>query len=183
MLTIDSLLRFLKPGTARTVLFWLLPVSALLLLDTYTVILASEQVGAYLTLAVSATLSLLGVVVSLMSLRRQQRLLRRAVFLSARPDRMYRNIAAAFVSGLFFLGPGAVSAVLGVVCLLPVFRYVPGFLLTRSVSDQLSQVYEYLKIENTDSASAFTKPVVQENEPVPGVDRPTENTPGSGEPD
>ncbi|MFP4508728.1 MAG: FxsA family protein [Spirochaetota bacterium] len=183
MLTIDSLLRFLNPGSARTVLFWLLPVSALLLLDTYTVILASEQVGAYLTLAVSATISLVGVFVSLMSLRRHRRLLRRAVFLSAEPDRMYRNIAASFVAGLCFLGPGAVSAALGVVFLLPVFRCIPGYIVTRSVDEQLSQVYEYLKIENTERASAFAKPVIQENEPVPGVDRQSENSPGSGEPD
>ncbi len=183
VLTIDSLLSFLKPGNARAILFWLLPVSMLLLLDTYTIIVVSELFGAYLTLAVSATVSLSGVFLSALSLNRHQRLLRRAVFLSGRPDRMYRTIAASFTAGLLFLGPGGATAVLGLLCLLPVFRVVPGYILSRAFRDQLSQVYEYLKMENAGHVSATAQAIVQENDAVPEIRGKSDDAPGSGESD
>ncbi len=183
VLTIDTILRFLKPENSRAFLFWLLPVSMILLTDAYTIILASEQFGAYMVLAVSATVTLLGVLISILSIRRHQRRLRRAVFLSAHPNSMYRIIGASFVSGLLFLGPGAVSALLGALCMLPVFRLIPGYIVTKRFENYLGHVYEHLKMEHVPGVSAFSDAMIQQDKTEPQVDRQPEHAPGAGEQD
>ena len=135
--------RFVGP-----LLLYLLLASVMLLADAYSLLVLADRYGLYLVLGSAGSVSLLGVVAAVLLLARRLRLLRQAVYLSESPWRHYRNALALFVGGLLFLPPGAVTTALGIMCLLPVIRHIPGWVLTALTRAELNPVYDFLKMED-----------------------------------
>ncbi len=178
VLSTQTMLRLLRFRFAAPFLLYSLLLSGLLLADAYSLLILAPEYGVYFVLAAAGSVSLIGVITTVLLLGHQLRVLRRSVYLSASPWTHYRNALALFCGGLFFLSPGAVSSALALVCMLPVIREIPGLLLTVLARDELEPVYDFLKIEDshaTADSSADEAPTGTSPHPMFGEGAETEH--------
>ena len=148
VLSTHTMLRLLRFRFVAPFLLYSLFLSGLLLADAYSLLVLAADYGLYLVLGIAGSVSLIGVILTVLLLARRLRLLRRSVYLSASPWRHYRNALALFCGGLFFLSPGAPTSAIALICLLPIIRELPGWLLTVLTREPLEPVYDFLKLED-----------------------------------
>ncbi len=142
------MLKLLRFRFVAPFLLYSLILSALLLADAYSLLILAPDYGLYFVLGVAGTVSLTGVIITVALLAHRLRLLRRSVYLATSPWRHYRNALALFCGGMLFLSPGVATSTLALICLLPLLREIPGWILTALTRNELEPVYDFLKLED-----------------------------------
>lgn len=131
----------------RNVFSLLLGFSLLLLLDILLIIGASRLWGEYLVVALTAAASLLLLILSINTVSRLKKLTMKKIRRGIYPEREFMSAAGAVFAAVFFLFPGSITNIIGILLIFPPVRLLSGRIILRGKRSRLQEIYEYLKIQ------------------------------------
>ena len=140
------LLKFLDPGFILKTAIVLLGLSLIGLGEFFIIELISGFWGVYFTLAVAAASGLAGLFLSYREINTIIGIIREGVSEGVYSEKEMVQLAGALFGGLLLLFPGFITDVFGAISFFPVIRMLYGRIITRKVSSQLNELYEYLRL-------------------------------------
>lgn len=139
-------IRFFDRDFIVKVLFLVLLYSLLPLAEIVLILFLGDIVGKYLTLAVTASTGLFGVLVAARQLRSLLDAARSRIRSGEYPGSEFVEIAGILLGSVLLMTPGFITDSLGLVMLVPAVRRRVGALITRRLQRRLTEIYEYLRL-------------------------------------
>ncbi len=138
--------RFLDADFVVRLLMTLLLVSLLPLAEIVLILFVGDLIGRYLTLAIVASIGLLGALAAARRLRGLLEAARARIRAGDYPAAELADVAGVLVACLLLVAPGLITDAVGLVVLVPAVRRAVGRLVTRRMQRRLTEVYEYLRL-------------------------------------
>jgi UPF0716 protein FxsA len=139
-------IRFFDRDFIVRVLFFVLLYSLLPLAEIVLILFVGDLIGKYLTLAVTASTGLLGVLIAARQLRGLLAAARLRIHSGEYPGPEFVEIAGILVGSILLMTPGFITDTLGLVMFVPAVRRAVGAMITRRLQRRLTEVYEYLRL-------------------------------------
>lgn len=140
------LVRFFDREFVVKLLLAVLLYSLLPLAEIVLILSVGDIIGKYLTLAVTASTGLLGVLVAMRQLRGLVAAARASIRCGVYPGGEFVEIAGILLGSVLLMTPGFITDALGLLMLLPAVRRAAGRMITRRLQRHLAEVYEYLRL-------------------------------------
>ena len=156
--------------------FLLLFASLLMLIDAFALVLLTTVENMYLVFAIVAGTGFAGVVFVLNSADGCLEDIRHSVREGRFPGHRFNELAGLVISGVLLVVPGFFTDALGVLCYIPLVRPLVGSVVTVRSESQLHEIYEYLKMQDSELPR---ESVANETEEEQAVHGNAENPPGS----
>jgi UPF0716 protein FxsA len=138
--------RFLDADFVVRLLLTLLLVSLLPLAEIVVILFVGDLIGRYLTLAIVASIGLLGALAAARRLRGLLEAARARIRAGDYPAAELADVAGVLVAGLLLVAPGLITDAMGLLVFVPAVRRAVGRLITRRMQRRLTEVYEYLRL-------------------------------------
>lgn len=138
--------RFFDRDFIVKLLFAVLLYSLLPLAEIVLILFVGDIIGKYLTLAVTASTGLLGVLVALRQLRGLVDAARASIRSGVYPGKEFVEIAGILLGSVLLMTPGFITDSLGLLMFVPAVRRAAGRAITRRLERRLTEVYEYLRL-------------------------------------
>ena len=146
MFNMKVMLRFFDRSFILKLLFIALLYSLLPLSEIFLLLYIGGILGNYLTLALSATTGLFGMIVAIKEVRGIFSSLQKKIVEGYYPAKEFVSLAGILVGSALLLTPGFVTDIFGILLFFPFFRNWIGGLITSRLDGQLREIYEYLKL-------------------------------------
>ncbi len=143
---IKFLLKFLDQTFVLKAALVLLGVSLIFIGEIFLIEFISGFLGIYFTLAIAASTGFAGLFFSLREINSRINLIREEVSEGIYSEKDMVQLTGAFAGGLLLLIPGFITDALGVVSFFPVVRMLYGRLISKYLSLNLTEAYEYLRL-------------------------------------
>lgn len=140
------MLRFFERSSLIRLFLQVMLVSLLFLVDGFLLIRAADRFGDYLALSLSAATGLISLLFLVNSATTILDELRWKVREGIYPTPEYSALAGVLLASALLLTPGFFTDAIGAVIYLPPFRNLIGWAITSRLKEQLTRVYEYLKL-------------------------------------
>ncbi|MCL2792758.1 MAG: FxsA family protein [Spirochaetaceae bacterium] len=102
--------------------------------------------GNYLVIALTAALSLLGILIAFGEIDALIKQVKRKLKNGEYPGKEFIGIAGVLAGALLMISPGFITDAIGLCLFIPVIRNCVGKLITSKMENQLKDIYEYLKL-------------------------------------
>jgi len=102
--------------------------------------------GNYLVIALTAALSLLGILIAFGEIDALIKQVKRKLKNGDYPGKEFIGIAGVLAGALLMISPGFITDAIGLCLFIPVIRNCVGKLITSKMENQLKDIYEYLKL-------------------------------------
>lgn len=123
-------------------LYSLLPLAEIFLLMAYV----GDRIGTYFTLALAATVGLVGMLLTLREFHRNLDILKDKIRAGVHPEEEFVALTGIFLAGVLLLTPGFITDLLGFLLFLPTLRNALGRAVISLLRINLKELYEYLKL-------------------------------------
>lgn len=133
---------FITKVLLLALLYSLLPLAEIFLLMAYV----SERIGTYFTLALAASVGLVGMLLTLREFHKHLEVLTRKIRAGVHPQREFVALMGILCAGLLLLTPGFITDFVGFLLFVPALREALGRLVLRLLRIDLKEIYEYLKL-------------------------------------
>lgn len=134
---------FITKVLLLALLYSLLPLAEIFLLMACV----GSRIGTYFTLALAATVGLVGMLLTLGEFHRNLEILKGKIRAGVHPEEEFVALTGIFFAGVLLLTPGFITDLLGFLLFLPALRNALGRLVIRLIGINLKELYEYLKLE------------------------------------
>jgi UPF0716 protein FxsA len=138
--------RFLEADFVVRLLLSLLLVALLPLAEIVLILFVGDLIGRYLTLAIVASIGLLGALTASRRLRSLLEAARARIRAGDYPAAELDDIAGVLIAGLLLVAPGLITDAMGLLAFVPPVRRAVGRRVTRRLRRRLTEVYEYLRL-------------------------------------
>ncbi len=140
------LVRFFDREFIVKLLLVVLLYSLLPLAEIVLILFVGDMIGKYLTLAVTASTGLLGVLLAMRQLRGLVGAARASIRDGVYPGNEFVEIAGILIGSVLLMTPGFITDALGLLMFVPAVRRAAGRMVTRRLQRHLTEVYEYLRL-------------------------------------
>ena len=139
-------IRFFDRDFMVKALFLVLLYSLLPLAEIVLILSVGDVIGKYLTLALTASTGLLGVLIAARQLRGLLDRARARIRSGEYPGAEFVEIAGILVGSVLLMTPGFITDTLGLVMFIPAVRRRVGQAITGRLQRRLTEVYEVLRL-------------------------------------
>lgn len=139
-------IRFFDREFMVKALFLVLLYSLLPLAEIVLILSVGDVIGKYLTLAITASTGLLGMLVAARQLRGLLDRARARIRSGEYPGAEFVEIAGILVGSILLMTPGFITDTLGLVMFIPAVRRRVGQAITGRLQRRLTEVYEVLRL-------------------------------------
>ncbi len=146
MFSIDFLLKLLNKDKVAQYIYTLLLISLINLFDFFTLYVFGTMIGIFLYIALIGAISILGVFVVIKLIKKHISIAEKLHNECIYPKDDFYHITGLFTSSFLIIFPGLISSTIGLILLLPYFRYLIGRIITKSLKLDWNAVYEYKEI-------------------------------------
>jgi len=105
--------------------------------------------GNYLVIALTASTALLGMLIAFSEFETLIRQVKKRLKNGEYPGKEFIGIAGVFAGALLMISPGFITDAIGLFLFIPVLRNRAGKFITSKMENQLKDIYEYLKLYDT----------------------------------
>ena len=147
MFNTDFLLKLINKEKASKYIYTLLLISLTSIFEFIMLFYFSKMMGLYLYMAIIASLSLLGVFLTISMIKKQITILEKKHRNGVYPENEFYCITTLFFASIFIIFPGGITSFIGLGLIsVPYFRILIGRTLSRSLQLDWNSVYEYKEI-------------------------------------
>jgi len=146
MLSVQYILSLFKDTKAIQILFFLMGAAVIQVADLCLTLFLTDLFGDFLILALINSLSLTGLLVSFLSVKKRIELINDSCREGCFPENLFYKLAGSFLAAFLLFMPGFVSSFLGFLLLLPLLSIPSGRYVSKKTDTDWHTVYEYMKI-------------------------------------
>ena len=146
MLDVKALIKFFDVRFLYKLFSLLLLFFLVFVIDILIILLVSEPVGRYLTLAIVLMLSFVGFFLGIQAMNRIIERTKKKVKEGIYPEEEFAEFLGTGIATVFLILPGFLSKVIGLVCFVPAVRRALGGRFTSKQGSKMKELYEYLKL-------------------------------------
>lgn len=146
MFNTDFLLKVIDKENTTRFISKLLFLSLLVVIDFFTLFIFGNLIGIFLYLAILGLIILIGVTSSIKEIKREIINLEKSNSIGIYPEKQFYRLTGLYLAVLLIVLPGLLTTLIGLLLIIPKFRFSIGRILSKSLKLDWNAVYEYKEI-------------------------------------